>query len=485
MYNPSYDETGYWNTFYSMLGNFRKMEQLYSDMQEAEQKAYECFMLATRIYLYDYLSLITSIYGDVPFTKAGYLPVNNDIPSSFAAYDSEESIYELMLTDLAAINTRFAAADFLETAGRTNFSTQDIFQRGDLAKWRMYANSIRLRIANRLATNPNSLQERGKSVLKEILENPQANPVTETNEQNIVIRNYRNNFMNYTAGGGLNENSGWRSEANQALIDRMRTDPRLRLLYIKTDTVSYKEVDTDDRKYNPEKAVYLGHDYKDLTGAHTQGETRFYREDGATGISRVVQYGFFWENKKFDAFMFSAPEIWFIKAEAEARGYADVPGETTESCFKKAVQLSLSFYFYYYENWEPNGGGSPPEEYKNITIPDNAAKSAFADERWAAVGTDYVNSIDAIITQKWIHFSVICTREQWAEIRRTGFPSGLYYPQGSGTIPRVPDRWRYPYSEINYNSYNYEAVKSKDNYNTSLLWMKPNWYNNEYSGKPY
>ncbi|MDR2424129.1 MAG: SusD/RagB family nutrient-binding outer membrane lipoprotein [Prevotellaceae bacterium] len=485
MYNPSYSETGYWDRFYTALGNFRLMEQLYNNMQEAEQKANECFMIATRVFLYDYLSLIVSIYGDVPFTKAGYLPVNNDIPSSFAEYDSEESIYDLMLTDLAHINGRFADAEFVTAAGRSNFATQDILIRGSLVKWNMYANAIRLRIANRLASNSNPLQEKAKSVLKEILENPQTNPLPETNEQNIVIKNYRNNFMNYTAGGGLNENGGWRSEANQALIDRMRTDPRLRLLYLKTDTVSYRETDPDNRKYNPANGIYLGRDYKDATGARTQGETQFYREDGATGISRVVQHGFFWENKKFDAFMFSAPEIWFIKAEAEARGFANVPSETAESCFKKAVQLSLSFYFYYYENWESNGGGNPPDTYKNITVPDSASISDFSIARWAAIGTDYVNNIDAIITQKWVHFSVLCTREQWSDIRRTGFPSGLYYPQGSGTIPRVPDRWKYPFGEITYNSYNYEAVKSKDKYDTPLIWMKPDWHNNEHSGRPY
>jgi hypothetical protein len=477
MYNPAYSVNGYWDDFYRALGNFRLMEELYDEMEESEKAGNECFFLATKIYLYDWLSLVLNIYGDAPFTEAGYLPVNNDITTSFAKYETAESLYELILTELSTINNRLGSSEFKASSA---FGQQDFFNNGSVTKWRAYTNDIRLRLATRIATNTNSIQSLGLSTVKTILENPTANPVTETNEENIIIVNLKNSFMNYTSGSGLHENGGWRADANQALIDRMRTDPRLRLLYEKTDTTSYK---TGGTKYDPDNGVYLGIDYKDLNGIHTQASARFFRErSGTTGISRVVQYGSWWENKKYDAYLFTAPETWFLKAEAEARGWADVPGETAESCFKKAVQLSVEYYFYYYENWDSNGG-SVPDEYKTITVPDDNDTKAFANERWAAVGTDYVNDIDAIITQKWLHFSVMCTRESWSEIRRTGFPSGLYYPKGSGTIPRVPDRWKYPENERTYNSHNYESVASKDTYTTPLFWMKTDWYDNEYSGK--
>lgn len=479
MYNPAYGVSGYWDGFYRALGNFRLMEELYDDLADAEKADNECFFLATKIYLYDWLSLVVNIYGDAPFTEAGYLPINNDITTSFAKYETAESLYELILTELATINNRLGSPEFKAS---TAFSKQDFFNKGDVTKWRSYTNDIRLRLAVRIATNPNSIQSLGQSTVKTILENPAANPLTETNKDNIIIVNLRNSFMNYTPGSGLHENGGWRADANQALIDRMRTDPRLRLLYVKTDTTSYKSGETT---YDPDNGVYLGIDFKDPNGLHTQASNRFFKENGGTGISRVVQYGSWWENKKFDAYLFTAPETWFLKAEAEARGWADIQGETAESCFKKAVQLSVEYYFYYYENWEPNGGGAVPDEYKTINVPDGGDIEAFASARWAAVGTDYVNAIDAIITQKWLHFSVMCTRESWSDIRRTGFPSGLYYPKGSGTIPRVPDRWIYPENERTYNSHNYEAVASKDTYITPLFWMKTDWYDNEYSGKTY
>lgn len=52
--------------------------------------------------------------------------------------------------------------------------------------------------------------------------------------------------------------------------------------------------------------------------------------------------------------------------------------------------------------------------------------------------------MDAIITQKWLHFGFLASREAWSDIRRTGYPSGLAFPEVAGTITNVPNRWRYP-----------------------------------------
>lgn len=40
-----------------------------------------------------------------------------------------------------------------------------------------------------------------------------------------------------------------------------------------------------------------------------------------------------------------------------------------------------------------------------------------------------------------------------------------------GTIPRVPNRWRYPSTEVNYNPY-YKDVADKDTYTEKLFWAK-------------
>ena len=61
-------------------------------------------------------------------------------------------------------------------------------------------------------------------------------------------------------------------------------------------------------------------------------------------------------------------------------------------------------------------------------------------------------------------------REAWSDIRRTGYPSGLVFPEVSGTIPNVPNRWRYPNTEVNYNPY-YKEVSAEDTYYHKLFWQ--------------
>ena len=93
----------------------------------------------------------------------------------------------------------------------------------------------------------------------------------------------------------------------------------------------------------------------------------------------------------------------------------------------------------------------------------------FANARWNS--TAYVDKLDAIITQKWLHFGFLVSREAWSDIRRTGYPSGLVFPEVSGTIPNVPNRWRYPSTEVNYNPY-YKDVAGTDTYTEKLFWAK-------------
>lgn len=50
-----------------------------------------------------------------------------------------------------------------------NFSTQDFINWGDMDKWERYANSLRLRLAMRVASQ-GELTEEGRTAIKEILE---------------------------------------------------------------------------------------------------------------------------------------------------------------------------------------------------------------------------------------------------------------------------------------------------------------------------
>lgn len=71
-----------------------------------------------------------------------------------------------------------------------------------MEKWERYANSLRLRLAMRVATQ-GALQAEGRAVIKEILENPADYPLVEEQGNNIFIVNQKSGQLNFTAGHGL------------------------------------------------------------------------------------------------------------------------------------------------------------------------------------------------------------------------------------------------------------------------------------------
>jgi Starch-binding associating with outer membrane len=81
---------------------------------------------------------VTDIWGDVPYSEA-WDALNNSTPK----YDSQESIYTSLLADLneaiAAINN--------EGAGPTG----DVIYYGDMGAWSKFANSLKVRVAMRIA----------------------------------------------------------------------------------------------------------------------------------------------------------------------------------------------------------------------------------------------------------------------------------------------------------------------------------------------
>jgi hypothetical protein len=148
----------------------------------------------------------------------------------------------------------------------------------------------------------------------------------------------------------------------------------------------------------------------------------------------------------------TASEVLFCKAEAYHRGWGVAKDDAkAEAAFKEGIKQSIELYYH----WNKVNNNTATEI---VTIPDNAEIEAFAAARWASsVNPDIPYSaaephLDAILTQKWLHWSIFFPRQGWSQIRRTGLPK-LIYPRSGGIIDWVPDRWRYTADERNYNPY--------------------------------
>ncbi len=473
MYTPGYIPyiDSQWDNLYSALTQYRKMEELYNDENETQKLQDEAFMLAAKVQLYDYFSATVDIFGDMPFSKACTLPLTNDVEKSYAPYDKAEDIYKTILDELKEIAPKFRTV----TIPR-NFTTQDFINNGDIDKWERYANSLRLRLAVRVSSQ-GELAETGKAAVKEILENPETYPLIDEQSNNIFIVNQKSGQLNFTAGQGLGD---WvtNRQASGAVINRMLSNGNYNMDNKENPNTGVYVKGTDDPRillyYNPisitnkytgakDEGRYLG---TDLTVADEA--TEYYNSQatdayGNTGFSQITQKGFFWENDKFDMLIMTSPEIHFLKAEAYLMGYGVTADENkAKEEFIKAVSQSISLYYYY-------DSISTGENSRQYDAPTEEEINSFAESRWSY--TKYENKQDAIITQKWLHFAITASREAWSDLRRTGYPSGLVFPEVAGTIPNVPDRWKYPTTEMDYNPY-YKDVQNEDTYYTKLFWAK-------------
>lgn len=473
MYTPGYIPyiDSQWDNLYSALTQYRKMEELYNSENETQKLQDEAFMLAAKVQLYDYFSATVDIFGDMPFSKACTLPLTNDVEKSYAPYDKAEDIYKTILDELKEIAPKFRTV----TIPR-NFTTQDFINNGDIDKWERYANSLRLRLAVRVSSQ-GELAETGKAAVKEILENPETYPLIDEQSNNIFIVNQKSGQLNFTAGQGLGD---WvtNRQASGAVINRMLSNGNYNMDNKENPNTGVYVKGTDDPRillyYNPisitnkytgakDEGRYLG---TDLTVADEA--TEYYKSQatdayGNTGFSQITQKGFFWENDKFDMLIMTSPEIHFLKAEAYLMGYGVTADENkAKEEFIKAVSQSISLYYYY-------DSISTGENSRQYDAPTEEEINSFAESRWSY--TKYENKQDAIITQKWLHFAITASREAWSDLRRTGYPSDLVFPEVAGTIPNVPDRWKYPTTEMDYNPY-YKDVQNEDTYYTKLFWAK-------------
>jgi hypothetical protein len=503
MYYNGWSDTGEgkYSSFFSATGLFKKIELMYNELSDAEKPAYEAYYIASKTHLYCYMLAMLDTYGDLPFTEGGMVAATGEISRTDAHFDKAEDLYKLIIDEMKTVGSRFGQLHAAGSKPKDFTSTQDFINNADFSKWQKYANSLRLRAAMRVAQN-GTLASVGQAAVKEILENPTAYPVVETNAENIKIENINGGPVWVSNQQGFDEGDGSNNCASDDMISRMLSDydratwsgtyqdgiddPRVPLMYDLSVLEPRKQIgypsytDEDGKVITPEgravPTVFRGHSYE-ISDAVLEGYT-----SGAKGISLIRHNGLFWNNQEWDHQIISAAEMWFCKAEAFQRGWAS--GDA-KAAFKEGIKQSIDLVFTYHEirTSGDDDKGIDGQGRRGWVINPNRPTDAwidqFAEDRWNApinATHPYTDKIDAIITQKYLNYSIFYVREAWSDIRRTGYPSGLYFPTVSDALrPNVPVRLRYPAGERDYNK-NFSEVNragfNADDYYTKLFWAK-------------
>jgi hypothetical protein len=341
---------------------------------------------------------ITDRWGDVPYSEA--LTGNKDFTPAF---DKQETIY----TDLFK-EWKEAAAQFDDGKAYQG----DILLAGSTAKWKKFANSLRLVAALRLSKVKPEVGKKefqaalNDGVLTSLADNIQYKYLGETANENPVYNNYSvTNRKDYAV--------------SNVLINYLKknADPRLPFLAAKNIL-----------------GEYVGVPYA----------------IGGTKAQDVSLIGSILSQQNSAVNVMTYAKILFAQAEAAKLGWT---AGNAKALYESAVQASL-------QQWM---GASYTEAAlaQYLTQPDVAYSEASALER--------------IGNQRWIALFFQGT-EAWSEWRRTGFPVLKPAANTLNGGTEIPRRLAYPVTENTLNQENYKAVISTqgpDNQYTRVWWDKP------------
>lgn len=197
-----------WKALYNdALVNLQRIIAISSPEGSSPNPSYEGVALVLRSWIF---SVMTDCYGAIPYTQA--LKGTAATPIYNPEYDDMETIYAGLLSDLKIANEK------LVVGGPAISKTADLLYAGDLMKWKKFANSLRLRLANRQAVK---VPAASKAVFAEILGDPTTYPIFSSNADNVVLKHTVNRPSNnewhetMIQGGRTDWNVG------KTLVDKM------------------------------------------------------------------------------------------------------------------------------------------------------------------------------------------------------------------------------------------------------------------------
>lgn len=426
-----------WDYFYTApVASFREMEKVYNSLETAdERQGYELFMEAGKVFLYDQTAQMVDMWGDIPFHESGQLNVTGG-QIILPAYDNQEELYNFLLDDLKRI------ADYLadvQTVAfyKTQFDRADIINLGNLMDWRIYTNSLRLRLAMRISFVD---ENKARQIVGEVLNNPDRYPVVTDLTNQIEIEARGEQLRSVVGVNGIREALQGVPAPGFMVNGLLKPsgDPRLRVMFTTNNAGTYQGLPNNITAAQQIELVSSG---------------AISRIDSAT----------YSHNDKFPGIIITAAEVSLLKAEAAERWGLG----SAEEEYYKGIRQSIA-YLYDINNRNDNADGT---SFLPKVPPTQAEITTFLNNPMIAYGGTKEEKLEKIGTQNWLNFGLIQAYHGWAELRRTGYPKLTFVTDNSSPqAPLPPSRLFYPESERLYNAANYQIVSGNDIPTAKVFW---------------
>jgi hypothetical protein len=376
--NTTYYPT--WNTFWS--------ERAYSIMSTSKgvidnatkynKPMFIDWAKLVRVYV---MSKAAAIYGPVIYSKYG-------TQGSTVLYDKESDLYNLFFAQLDTIQT-----DFKANVSYKGFIKFDGSYSGDVSKWMKLVNSLRLRLAIRIAkVAPAIAKTQGEKALADAA--------------GLILDN-KDNFTTSLNGNILplaticfDWDDTRMDAAEESFLVGLKDNRITKFFQPATDNTIYS-----DHPDYPYKGI--------RNGAYLASKGQHINFSKINESFRTVTY------RKH----FTAAETYFLMAEAALRGWAGAGDAKTD--YESGIKASFA-------DWGAGGvdaylvdATSTPINYIDPTD----SRNSFTSRSTITVAWNNADPIELklekIITQKWIN-TFTNSMEAWVDMRRTGYPKLPY-----------------------------------------------------------
>lgn len=412
--------TSYFLDFYSTaIKNWREMEY-----QASQKPEYQNMLAVAKIWGAFLFQRMTDLYGNVPYSEAGYAFHQNIYKPK---YDSQESIYTDMIEQVKE--------------GISLLSTEkpgiegDLFYNGDISQWKKFGNSLLLRIGMRLSkVNPELAGTTAKAaidggIMNEAKDMCRVRHIAggrDDDKNPVTLRFQKDNYIGQD-----------KVKISRTFMNHLKDtqDPRISVFCSLKDGNSNPELQKGLPNGYDKNTISTCPDYTGKIEEYSNFNTQIIlREDAPT-------------------LLLMPSESKLLQAEAALRQW--IQGDPNE-LYKEAVRLSM-------QEQKEAYGVSIPEEQINAYLAQNLFENAATqEEKLEVLGKEY-----------WVT-TFMNGYESYANWRRCGYPR-LVPTQylGNESNGQIPRRLTYATDEYTINRANVEKAiqqQGPDNMNTRIWW---------------
>lgn len=450
-----------WSNYYGAMPEIRELERRISTYDTIpgvkNMKAMVKIMLALKTFK------VTDLFGDIPFTEAGYGFQNLD--HLRPKFDNQRDIYLALLADLAWADKNIDASAPLEEPYKSFIGFDKLFK-GDMLQWQKLANSLRLRHAMCMSDKEPTI---AGDIIREVIEDNR--PVFVGYD--FATQPLEAAFLKPAEIGFKDESLPWSFREHKNLrmgsnIWKMLSaydssdgsgifDPRAYIFFETNNNSQWEPYPQIPDASTPSEGGIPYDSHRDQTGSFSiKGESCKYSP---------FNYFIIDDMNNMPIIIFTGAEVHFIKAEAYFRGIGvAVNKDQADIEYMNGVNASVKWWMKTAKELKLPLSGMTFTEM--IPMPENLNESSVLNHYGSWNATTEEEKLQYIYAQ-WMLDAFRQPWEAYALARRTGKTPREGQPISHFRLP-------YPPSEVEYNSANCADAISRqggDDFGNKIWWI--------------